>query len=95
MAHQVGIFQVMLLQRSAERVCSLLQTMEPFLPFRDPSRGPSCFDLQVYDCVRVSSHPRTSSVLLLLYREADWTCSSKCPRCIIKLPQAEHLIIFL
>ncbi|EIE26795.1 cell division cycle protein 14, partial [Coccomyxa subellipsoidea C-169] len=48
----VGIFQVMLLQRSAERVCSLLQTMEPFLPFRDPSRGPSCFDLQVYDCVR-------------------------------------------
>lgn len=63
---QVGIFQVMLLQRSAEKACSLLQKLEPYMPFRDPSRGPSCFDLQVYDCVRVGFHPSNLKTMISL-----------------------------
>ena len=67
-AAQVGIFQVMLLQRSADRAYSLLQAMEPFLPFRDASMGTSTFDLTVLDCLRV----RTSTIARL-------TCSLQAP----------------
>lgn len=54
---QVGIFQVMLLQRSADRAYSVLQPMEPFLPFRDASMGASTFDLTVLHCIRVRPAP--------------------------------------
>ena len=51
---QVGMFQVLLLQRAPERAYKLLQPLEPFLPFRDPSVGTSLFDLTVYHCLCVS-----------------------------------------
>ena len=51
---QVGMFQVLLLQRMPERAYKLLQPLEPFLPYRDPSRGTSLFDLTVYHCLCVS-----------------------------------------
>ncbi|CAK0735693.1 hypothetical protein CVIRNUC_000622 [Coccomyxa viridis] len=47
----VGMFQVLLLQRAPERAYKLLQPLEPFLPFRDPSMGTSLFDLTVYHCL--------------------------------------------
>ena len=52
---QVGMFQVLLLQRTPQRAYSLLQPLEPFTPFRDPSMGSSLFDLTVYHCIAVSS----------------------------------------
>ncbi|CAL8467135.1 g6671 [Coccomyxa elongata] len=75
----VGIFQVMLLQRSPEKACNLLHTMEPFLPFRDPSRGPSCFDLTVYDCVRGIAKAKEVGFL-------DWHL----PECTFNLAEYEH-----
>ena len=51
---QVGMFQVLLLQRSPDRAYKLLQPLEPFLPFRDPSMGTSLFDLTVHHCLCVS-----------------------------------------
>lgn len=47
------MFQVMLLGRSADKAYNLMKPLEPFVPFRDPSRGPSCFDLSVLHCIRV------------------------------------------
>jgi cell division cycle 14 len=49
------MFQVMLLQRTADRAYSVLQALEPFMPFRDASMGTSTFDLTVLDCLRVGA----------------------------------------
>ncbi len=51
---QVGMFQVLLLQRTPQRAYSVLQPLEPFTPFRDPSMGSSLFDLTVFHCILVS-----------------------------------------
>ena len=61
---QVGMFQVLLLQRTPQRAYKVLQPLEPFMPFRDPSMGASLFDLTVYHCLCVS----TSAIHLALYR---------------------------
>ena len=53
---QVGMFQVLLLQRMPERAYRVLKPLEPFIPFRDPSMGTSLFDLTVYHCLCVSPH---------------------------------------
>lgn len=51
---QVGMFQVLLLQRTPQRAYGVLQPLEPFMPFRDPSMGSSLFDLTVFHCISVS-----------------------------------------
>ena len=48
------MFQVLLLQRTPQRAYGVLQPLEPFTPFRDPSMGSSLFDLTVFHCILVS-----------------------------------------
>ena len=48
------MFQVLLLQRTPQRAYGVLQPLEPFMPFRDPSMGSSLFDLTVFHCILVS-----------------------------------------
>ena len=50
---QVGVFQVLFLQRSAEDAYAPLQVLAPFVPFRDASCGTPTFHLSVLDCIRV------------------------------------------
>ncbi len=57
---QVGIFQVVFLQRTPEQAYSRVQSMQPFVPFRDASCGPPSFHLTVLDCVRVGQQLRAS-----------------------------------
>ena len=50
---QVGIFQVVFLQRNPDQAYSRVQSLQPFVPFRDASCGPPSFHLTVLDCIRV------------------------------------------
>lgn len=50
------MFQVLLLQRTPQRAYKLLQPLEPFTPFRDPSMGTSLFNLTVFHCLSVSAN---------------------------------------
>ncbi len=49
---QVGIFQVLYLNRTAEDAFKPLQGFKPFVPFRDASCGVSTFHLTVLDCLK-------------------------------------------
>lgn len=51
---QVGIFQVIYLNRSAEEAYKPIMPFKPFVPFRDASCGVSTFHLTVFDVVKVS-----------------------------------------
>ena len=57
---QVGIFQVVFLQRTPEQAYSRVQSLQPFVPFRDASCGPPSFHLTVLDCVRVGRELQAS-----------------------------------
>ena len=57
---QVGIFQVVFLQRTPEQAYSLVQSLQPFVPFRDASCGPPSFHLTVLDCIRVRQQLQAS-----------------------------------
>ena len=48
----VGALQVLLLGRTAAEAAAPLAKLGPFMPFRDPSCGASCFDLTVEHCLR-------------------------------------------
>jgi len=48
----IGIYQVMVLGRSAEEAIRLIEGFGPFQPYRDASCGPSSFPLSVQDCIR-------------------------------------------
>ena len=52
---QVGIFQVMLLGRSAAVAYAVVRGMEPFLAFRDASSGAPCFMLRVQHLLAVGA----------------------------------------
>ncbi len=52
-ALQVGIFQVIYLNRSAEQAFQPLQAFKPYVPFRDASCGISTFHLTVFDVIKV------------------------------------------
>lgn len=48
----LGIYQVMVLGRSAEEAIRTILPFAPFQPYRDASCGPSTFPLWVHDCIR-------------------------------------------
>jgi hypothetical protein len=58
---QVGIFQVMLLGRSAAVAHGVLRGMEPLLPFRDASSGAPCFLLRVQHVLAVRPRGRAAA----------------------------------
>ncbi|KAK9823515.1 hypothetical protein WJX72_003342 [[Myrmecia] bisecta] len=47
----VGIYQVLLLNRTVDQAYQAVSALQPFLPYRDASSGPSSFHLTVYDCI--------------------------------------------
>lgn len=55
-ASQVGILQVLLMQRSAEEAWRVVAPLAPFPPFRDASCGISTFHLTVEHCIKASRH---------------------------------------
>ena len=55
---QVGLYQVLLMDRSPEAAYQAVKGLAPFAPFRDASCGQSCFDLTVLHCLQASiQHP--------------------------------------
>jgi hypothetical protein len=50
---QVGIYQVLYLNRSPEDAYAPLAPKGPYMPFRDASCGIPTFNLQPIDCIRV------------------------------------------
>jgi hypothetical protein len=52
---QVGIFQVLYLNRTPDEAYAPLAGQAPYMPFRDASCGVPTFNLQPIDCIRVSS----------------------------------------
>ncbi len=52
---QVGMYQVIYLNRSADDAYKALLQFKPFVPFRDASCGVSSFHLTVLDCLKVRS----------------------------------------
>lgn len=53
---QVGIFQVLYLNRTPEDAYAPLAPKGPYMPFRDASCGIPTFNLQPIDCIRVRAH---------------------------------------
>ncbi|GAQ83809.1 Protein tyrosine phosphatase CDC14 [Klebsormidium nitens] len=47
----LGAYSVLILSKSPEEAYSSLLPFQPFLPFRDPTTGPSTYHLTVYDCL--------------------------------------------
>jgi cell division cycle 14 len=50
---QMGIFQVIYLNRTADEAFKPLSAFKPFVPFRDASCGVSTFHLTVLDVIKV------------------------------------------
>lgn len=50
---QVGIYQVLYLNRSPEEAYAPLAPKGPYMPFRDASCGIPTFNLQPIDCIKV------------------------------------------
>lgn len=53
---QVGIYQVLYLNRTPEDAYAPLAPKGPYMPFRDASCGIPTFNLQPIDCIRVRTH---------------------------------------
>lgn len=51
---QVGIYQVIYMNMTADMAYKPLAALKPYVPFRDASCGVSTFHLTVYDVMRVS-----------------------------------------
>ena len=58
---QVGIYQVLYLNRSPEEAYAPLAGKGPYIPFRDASCGIPTFNLQPIDCIRVGAATNTQS----------------------------------
>jgi hypothetical protein len=56
---QVGMFQVLLMGRSAEEAYRVVAPLQPCPPFRDASCGISTFHLTVQHCIHVSHQSLT------------------------------------
>ncbi len=59
---QVGLYQVLLMDRSPEVAYQRVMGLAPFAPFRDASCGQSCFDLTVFHCLKVRPHLQQTCV---------------------------------
>ncbi|KAK9833043.1 hypothetical protein WJX74_005392 [Apatococcus lobatus] len=59
----VGLYQVLLLDRTPELAFQTVKSLGPFAPFRDASCGQSCFDLSVLDCLKGISKARQAGFL--------------------------------
>lgn len=55
---QVGLYQVLLMDRTPELAFQIVKGLGPFAHFRDASCGQSCFDLTVLDCLKVMHESR-------------------------------------
>eukprot|EP00891_Asterochloris_glomerata_P004133 jgi/Astpho2/4133/fgenesh1_pg.00063_%23_114_t len=75
----VGIFQVVFLQRTPEQAYSRVQSLQPFVPFRDASCGPPSFHLTVLDCVRGIARAKAAGFI-------DWDQ----PGCTFSLEEYLH-----
>ena len=58
-----GIFSVILLGRDAERAYAPLAALEPLVPFRDPSSGPSTFHLTARHVVAGIHRAKVAGIL--------------------------------
>lgn len=52
-SQQVGIYQVIYMNKTAEEAYKPLLAFKPYVPFRDASCGVSTFHLTVFDCIKV------------------------------------------
>jgi hypothetical protein len=80
MPTQMGIFQVIYLNRSAEEAFKPLSAFKPFVPFRDASCGVSTFHLTVLDVIKVrgSGIQRNQHVRGMLTGASGHSISTNC-----------------
>eukprot|EP00191_Tetraselmis_sp_GSL018_P004509 CAMPEP_0177596176 /NCGR_PEP_ID=MMETSP0419_2-20121207/10863_1 /TAXON_ID=582737 /ORGANISM="Tetraselmis sp., Strain GSL018" /LENGTH=223 /DNA_ID=CAMNT_0019087911 /DNA_START=730 /DNA_END=1401 /DNA_ORIENTATION=+ len=58
-----GLYQVMILGRSADEAMRPLERFKPFVPFRDASCGVSTFHLTVEDCLKGMQRARDAGII--------------------------------
>jgi len=69
----IGLYQVLLLGRSADEVCDAIAAFKPFAPFRDASCGAPTFHLTVFHCIKGAQKARDIGLLDWGSSQSQWS----------------------